>query len=94
MDYRYSIPRLPEEASCCAAGTPNKNSFEFLDAEYKQWQMYGESVANAGPLYHAARQLAHGSGASRMSGDTIFLHVMIPCETSTLSASRRILGKT
>jgi len=91
MDYRYSIPRLPEGSVVLRSGHASKNSFEFLDAEYNQWQMYGESVANAGPY-----TMQHGNWRMeveplQMSGDTIFLHVMVPCDTSTLTASRRIL---
>lgn len=62
-----------------------------MDAEYNQWQMYGEAVANAGPYY-----MQHGNWRveiepSGQQKEDVFLHVMIPCDSATTGESRRTL---
>ncbi len=91
--YRAFIPHLPVGTKVIRSDHSNAQSFEFLDAEYDQWPMEGESVANAGPF-----NMQHGSWRVEVEpvkpkkGD-IFLHVMLPCELKTLEAARASLMK-
>jgi hypothetical protein len=89
VPYRYGIPKLPEGTTVLRSDHSNSKSFEFMDAEYNQWQMYGEAVANAGPFYDQ-----HGSWRIEVEpiekkANDIFLHVMLPCDTKTLAESQR-----
>ncbi len=91
MDHRYGIPKLPDGTIVLRSDHANGNSYEFMDVEYNQWQMYGEAVANAGPY-----TMQHGNWRmevepTQLKKDTIFLHVMIPCDTKTQTEKRRLL---
>ncbi|NMC74584.1 MAG: hypothetical protein GYA56_09560, partial [Geobacteraceae bacterium] len=91
MEHRYGIPKLPEGTVVVRSDHANENSFEFLDAEYNQWQMEGEAVAEAGPY-----TMQHGNWRievepADLSKDTVFLHVLIPCDSGTLAESGRLL---
>jgi hypothetical protein len=91
VPHRYGIPKLQEGTAVLRSDHANANSYEFMDAEYTQWQMHGEAVANAGPFYDQ-----HGSWRIEVEPierktEDIFLHVMIPCETATLAASQNTL---
>jgi hypothetical protein len=91
MKYRHGIPKLPEGTVVLRSDHANANSHEFLDAEYNQWQMYGEAVAEAGPY-----TMQHGNWRievepTEMKKDTVFLHVLVPCDTGTLAESGRLL---
>jgi hypothetical protein len=86
--YRHSIPNLPAGTVVTRSNHGNANAYEFMDAEYNQWPMYGESVANAGP-YH----MQHGSWrvevepVEQKTAD-VFLHVMLPCDRQNLAESQ------
>jgi hypothetical protein len=87
--YAYNIPHLPAGTSVVRGDHGNSRSYEFMDAEYKQWPMYGENTANAGPF-----QMQHGSWRLEVEPveqrkNTEFLHVMVPCDKATL-AERRV----
>jgi hypothetical protein len=89
LPYHYSIPDLPEGTLVIRSDHANANSFEFMDAEYNQWQMYGEAVAVAGPFH-----MQHGSWRIEVEPitkqkDDFFIHVMLPCENKTLVESQR-----
>ena len=85
--YRAFMPQLPEGTSVIRSDHANAQAFEFLDAEFNQWPMEGESVANAGPFH-----MQHGSWRVeiepvKQSEEDTFLHVMVPCESETLAAA-------
>ncbi len=86
--YRYGIPALPEGTVVIRSNHANSKAFEFMDAEYTQWPMQGEGVANAGPFY-----MQHGcwrvevEPVEHRTADA-FLHVMLACEKDTLSESK------
>jgi hypothetical protein len=89
--YRAYIPHLPEGTPVIRSDHANAEAFEFLDAEYNQWPMQGESVANAGPFH-----MQHGSWRVEVepvkpSRRDMFLHVMVPCVQETLSAVKATL---
>ncbi len=91
MDHRHGIPKLPEGTVVVRSDHANGNSFEFLDAEYNQWQMYGEAVAEAGPY-----TMQHGNWRievepTERKKDTVFLHVLVPCDTGTLAESGNLI---
>ena len=91
VPYGYTIPDLPEGTLIIRSDHANAKSFEFMDAEYNQWRMYGEAVANAGPFYDQ-----HGSWRIEVESiekktNDVFLNVMIPCDTKTLSESQTTL---
>jgi hypothetical protein len=86
--YRYGIPKLPAGTTVIRSGHANEDSFEFMDAEYTQWPMHGEAVANAGPF-----NMQHGAWRVEVEPlekktKDVFLHVMLPCDRNTLGASR------
>ena len=59
-----------------------------MDAEFKQWEMQGETVANAGPYY-----MQHGNWRVEVEPlehkkEDVFLHVMLPCDTASLEKSK------
>ncbi|CCK80466.1 heparinase II/III family protein [Desulfobacula toluolica] len=88
VPYRYGIPELPEGAVVIRSNHANANSFEFMDAEYNQWQMHGESVANAGP-YH----MQHGSWRMEVEplekkNADVFLTVLRPCDKETVGGTK------
>jgi hypothetical protein len=89
--YAYNIPNLPEGAVVMRSDHANSKAFEFMDAEYKQWRMYGEDAANAGPFY-----MQHGcwrievEPIEQKTGD-VFLHVMLPCDKDTLAEGQAAL---
>jgi hypothetical protein len=91
VPYRYTIPSLPEGTVVIRSDHANAKSFEFMDAEYNQWQMYGEGVANAGPFY-----MQHGcwrvevEPIEQKTADA-FLHVMLACDKDTLAESQAAL---
>jgi hypothetical protein len=91
VPYRYGIPNLPEGTVLIRSDHANAKSFEFMDAEYNQWPMHGEGVANAGPFY-----MQHGcwrvevEPLERRTADT-FLHVMLACDKDTLAESKAAL---
>ncbi len=89
--YRALIPPLPEGTLVIRSDHANAQAFEFLDAEYNQWPMEGESAANAGPFH-----MQHGS--CRVEVEPVkprqadaFLHVMVPCDLETLQPSQAAL---
>ena len=89
--YRAHIPHLPEGTLVIRSDHANAQAFEFLDAEYNQWPMEGESVANAGPFH-----MQHGSWRVEVEPvkprkADVFLHVMVPCELETLAAGQASL---
>jgi|GEM_PF-2484611 len=89
--YRAFIPHLPEGTLVIRSDHANAQAFEFLDAEYNQWAMEGESVANAGPFH-----MQHGSWRVevepvKQSVEDTFLHVMLPCDSETLAAGEASL---
>jgi hypothetical protein len=91
--YRAVIPQLPEGTPVIRSDHANAQAFEFLDAEYNQWPMEGEGVANAGPFH-----MQHGSWRVevepvKQSKEDVFLHVMVPCEVETLAAGHASLRK-
>jgi hypothetical protein len=85
--YCYGIPNLPAGAAVIRSGHANDQSFEFMDAEYNQWPIYGEGVANAGPYYdqHGAWRIEVEPVESNK--DEVFLHVMLACDKETLAKS-------
>jgi hypothetical protein len=89
VQYAYNIPNLPEGAVVMRSDHANSKAFEFMDAEYKQWRMYGES--NAGPFY-----MQHGcwrvevEPIEQKTAD-VFLHVMLPCDKDNLAESQTAL---
>lgn len=91
VPFRYIIPKLPEGTGVIRSDHANARSFEFMDAEYNQCQMYGESDAIAGPFY-----MQHGvwrvevEPIEQRAADT-FLHVMLPCDKYTLAQSQAAL---
>lgn len=91
--YRSFIPHLPEGTEVIRSDHSNRHSFEFMDAEYNQWPMEGESVANAGPfnMQHGAWRVEVEPVKPRKTD--VFLHVMLPCEVKTLEAGRASLMK-
>jgi hypothetical protein len=86
--YRHTIPALPEETLVIRSDHANAKSFEFMDAEYNQWPMHGEGVANAGPFH-----MQHGcwrvevEPIEHRTADA-FLHVMLACDKETLAESK------
>ena len=92
VPYRSGIPKnLPEGTVVMRSDHANANAFEFMDAEYNQWPMHGESVANAGPF-----NMQHGCWRVEVEPfekkkDDVFLHVMLPCDKETLPESRATL---
>jgi hypothetical protein len=91
VPYRYGIPKLPESTGVIRSDHANAKSFEFMDAEYNQWQMYGEAVANAGPFYmqHGCWRIEVEPIEPRTAD--VFLHVMLPCDKDTLAGSQAAL---
>lgn len=91
VPYRFNIPNLPAGTGVIRSDHANAKSFEFMDAEYNQWQMYGEGVANAGPFY-----MQHGvwrvevEPVEQKAADT-FLHVMLACDKDTLAECKAVL---
>lgn len=91
VPFRYVIPKLREGTGVIRSDHANARSFEFMDAEYNQCQMYGESMADAGPFY-----MQHGvwrvevEPVEQRATDT-FLHVMLPCDKNTLAQSQSAL---
>ena len=89
--YAYNIPNLPEGAVVMRSDHANSKAFEFMDAEYKQWRMYGEDAANAGPFY-----MQHGcwrievEPIEQKTAD-VFLHVILPCDKDTLAEGQAAL---
>jgi hypothetical protein len=89
--YRHTIPGLPEGTVVIRSDHANAKSFEFMDAEYNQWQMCGEAVANAGPFY-----MQHGcwrvevEPIEHRTADT-FLHMMLACDKDTVAESKAVL---
>jgi len=89
--YRYGIPNSPVGATVMRSDRSNDQSFEFMDAEYHQWSMRGESVANAGPFH-----MQHGTWRVEVEPierdkEDIFLHVMLACDKETLAKSQAAL---
>lgn len=89
--YQYGIPKLAAGSAVVRSSHSNADSFEFMDAEYNQWQMYGEAVANAGPftMQHGAWRIE--VEPAEMKKDVVFLHVLIPCDTGSLADAARLL---
>jgi len=88
---RYGIPKFQEGTAVLRSNHANANSYEFMDAEYTQWQIHGEAVANAGPFYDQ-----HGSWRIEVEPITnktndVFLHVMLPCDKDTLIDNQRAI---
>jgi hypothetical protein len=89
--YRHIIPSLPEGTVVIRSDHANAKSFEFMDAEYTQWPMQGEGVANAGPFY-----MQHGcwrvevEPVEHRTADA-FLHVMLACDKDTFAESKAVL---
>ncbi len=86
--YRYGIPNLPEGTVVIRSDHANAKAFEFMDAEYNQWPMHGEAVANAGPFY-----MQHGCWRVEIEPiekkkTDVFMHVMLPCDKYTLAESQ------
>jgi len=91
VPYGYGIPDLPEGTAVIRSDHANGKAFEFMDAEYNQWPMHGEGVANAGPFY-----MQHGCWRVEVEPieqktAEIFLHVMLPCDKDTLVKSEAAL---
>jgi hypothetical protein len=92
VPYRFGIPKnLPEGTVVMRSDHANANAFEFMDAEYNQWPMHGEGVANAGPF-----NMQHGCWRVEVEPvkkkkDDVFLHVMLPCDKDTLPDSTAAL---
>ena len=89
--YHFSIPKLPEGAVVIRSGHANAEAFEFMDAEYNQWPMHGETKANAGPF-----NMQHGCWRVEVEPIEkrkfdVFLHVMLPCDVDSLSESQAAL---
>jgi hypothetical protein len=89
VTYHYGIPNLLAGTLVMRSDHANANSYEFMNAEYNQWQMYGETIANAGPFYDQ-----HGSWRIEVEpmekrANDVFLHVMLPCDKDTLAESQR-----
>jgi hypothetical protein len=92
-DYRSDIPKLPVGTFVMRSDHSNNKSFEFMDAEYNQWQTYGEGKANAGPYY-----MQHGNWRVEIEPidkqkEDIFLHVLIPCDETTQAYKTEVLHK-
>jgi hypothetical protein len=89
--YRYGIPNSPAGVPVIRSDHANDQAFEFMDAEYNQWPMYGEGVANAGPFYmqHGAWRI-EVEPIEKETAD-LFLHVMLACDNETLVESRAAL---
>jgi hypothetical protein len=91
VPYRYGVPNLPEGTTVIRSDHANSKAFEFMDAEYNQWPMHGEGVADAGPFY-----MQHGiwrvevEPIEQNTAD-VFLHVMLPCDKDTLVKSEAAL---
>jgi hypothetical protein len=86
--YRFGVPKLSAGSVVVRSGHANSKSFEFMDAEFKQWEMQGETVANAGPYY-----MQHGNWRVEVEPlehkkEDVFLHVMLPCDTASLEKSK------
>jgi hypothetical protein len=62
-----------------------------MDAEYNQWPMQGEAVANAGPfnMQHGSWRLEIEPTEQKM--DDVFLHIMLPCDKDTLAGCQTAL---
>ena len=91
--YRYVIPKFPEDTVVIRSDHANAKAFEFMDAEYNQWPMHGEAVANAGPFY-----MQHGCWRvevepTEKKKTNFFLHVMLPCDKNTLTESQSALKR-
>jgi hypothetical protein len=91
VTYHYTIPNLLAGTLVMRSDHANASSYEFMNAEYTQWQMHGEIIANAGPFYDQ-----HGSWRIEVEPvekktNDVFLHVMLPCESNTLTDSQRAL---
>jgi hypothetical protein len=92
VPYGSRIPALPEGSVVVRSGHANRKAYEFMDAEYTQWPMYGEGMANAGPF-----NMQHGIWRIEVEPveqktDNVFLHVMLPCDKDTLTAGRTTLN--
>jgi hypothetical protein len=89
VPHHFSIPKLPEGTDVLRSNHANANSYEFMNAEYTQWQMQGEPIANGGPYYDQ-----HGSWRIEVEPiekktDDVFLNVMLPCDKDSLPESQR-----
>lgn len=89
--YRFSLPKMPEGAAVVRSNHGNAGSFEFMDAEYTQWEMSGESVANAGPY-----NMQHGNWRIEIEPmvpekNNLFLHVLMPCDSDKLINKKSII---
>jgi len=92
VPHRFGIPKnLPKGTVVMRSDHANANAFEFMDAEYNQWPMHGEGVANAGPF-----NMQHGCWRVEVepiekNKADVFLHVMLPCDKETLPDSKATL---
>lgn len=91
VPYRYNIPKLQAGAVVLRSSHANSKSFEFMDAEYNQWEMKGESVANAGPY-----NMQHGNWRIEVEPlapqkNNLFLHVLLPCNSKSLARATDIV---
>lgn len=89
--YRFGLPTLPEGATVIRSNHGNAGSYEFMDAEYTQWEMSGESVANAGPY-----NMQHGNWRIEIEPiesvkNNLFLHVLLPCDSGNLIKNNNII---
>jgi hypothetical protein len=91
VPYRFSIPHFPEGTMVVRCDHANAEAFEFMDAEYNQWPMHGESVANAGPfnMQHGCWRLEIEPIEKKRAD--VFLHVMVPCDKDILIESQAAL---
>ncbi|GLI39226.1 hypothetical protein KI811_03775 [Geobacter hydrogenophilus] len=89
--YRFGLPKFPQGTGAVRSDHANAGSYEFMDAEYNQWGMSGESVANAGPYI-----MQHGSWRVEVEPmdperNNLFLHVMEPCNSDSLINKKNII---